>query len=204
MLDMIVYAIGIMYTPGPINLISFNLGLNRKFKVSIPFFISIGLSMLLMFVVFGYTGERIIKKEYLIYISVVGALYILYLAAKLLLSNVKLDAPRDVKPFSFRDGLFMQAANPKAIIATLPIATIHYPGNDIHGVGILLVSLGLAALACGAPTSYALLGASFGSLVRESKFLRIFNGAMGLLLIYVAFTILRDHVYLVLTGVNAY
>jgi threonine/homoserine/homoserine lactone efflux protein len=203
-LAMLLYAIGIMYTPGPVNLLSFNLGLNRKFRASIPFFISIGVSMLLMFLIFGYTGERFIKKEYLIYISIAGALYILYLAVRLLLSNVKLGEPQAIKPFSFRDGFLMQAANPKAILATLPIATINYPANDIRGLGILFVSLGLAVLACGAPASYALVGTSFGALLRESRFLRVFDMVMGLLLIYVAYSILHDHVYLVLTGAAPY
>ncbi len=51
MLQMILYGIGIMYTPGPINLIGLNLGLNKKFKQSIGYFFGVGFAMLILFLI---------------------------------------------------------------------------------------------------------------------------------------------------------
>lgn len=204
MLEMILYAIGIMYTPGPINILGLNLGLNRKFKESIGFFIGVGFAMSLLFIIFGYTGEKFIRKEYLIYISSVGSIYILYLAVKILKSNVDISKQKDIRLLTFKNGLLMQIMNPKATLATLPIATISFPANNISGIKILVVSLVLSMLACLAPSSYSFIGEYFGTLIKNDRIIKVFNIVMALLLIYVAYTIFKDHVYLVLLGINEY
>jgi threonine/homoserine/homoserine lactone efflux protein len=160
--------------------------------------------MVILFLVFGYTGEKIIRKEYLIYISIIGSLYICYVAIKIMKSKTNINGNNEVKLFSFKEGLLMQIMNPKGILATLPVATIHFPANDINGVGILIASILLATLAGFAPTTYSFIGEHFGSLIKKDKILKGFNIVMGLLLIYVAFTIFKDHVYLVLAGINEY
>ena len=204
MLEMLLYSIGIMYTPGPINLLGLNLGLNGKFKDSIGYFVGVGTAMVIFFLVFGYTGEQVIKKEYLIYISVIGSVYICYLAIKIMKSHVDIDGNKEVKLFSFKEGLLMQLMNPKGILATLPVATINFPANNINGIGILIASVLLATLAGFAPTSYSFIGQNFSNFIKQEKVLRIFNIIMGVMLLYVAFTIFYDHVYLVLRGISEY
>ena len=204
MLSMILYAFGIMYTPGPINLLGMNLGVNKKFKHSIGYFAGVGTAMFTLFLLYGYTGERIIKKEYLFYISIIGSAYILYLAYKLFKSNTKAKTDGDVKLLTFREGLFMQLMNPKATLATLPIATIHFPANGITGIEILFVSFFLAIMAGGAPATYSFLGEKFSGGIRRERVLKVFNMGMAILLAYVAVSIFWDHVYLVLQGVKEY
>jgi threonine/homoserine/homoserine lactone efflux protein len=169
----------------------------------VGFCAGVGLSMLVLFLVLGYTGERIIKKEYLIYISVVGSAYITWLAYKIFKSNVQLKTGQ-AKALSFRDGFVMQTLNPKATLAVLPIATIHFPANGVMGTGIFLVSLVLSLMAACAPLSYVLAGTFFSSRIENDRIMKTFNGLMAALLLYVAFAIFRDHVYLVLTGVNPF
>lgn len=204
MLSMILYAFGIMYTPGPINLLGMNLGINKKFKQSKGYFAGVGSSMLILFLLYGYTGEKIIKKEYLLYISIIGSAYILYLAVKLFKSNTKIAKPGDVKLISYKEGLLMQLMNPKATLATLPIATIHFPANQITGIEILLISIILAMMAAGAPIAYSFLGERFSNVVRKESVLHTFNIGMAVLLAYVAVSIFWDHVFLVIRGINAY
>jgi len=201
---MILYGIGVMYTPGPINILGFNLGVNKKFKESLGYFAGVGSAMLILFLIFGYTGERFIKKEYLIYISAIGTVYILYLAVKLFKASVQLSNKKDMGILRFRDGLIMHLMNPKATLATLPIAIIHYPANSIQGWKILVVSVLLAILASLAPTTYSIIGYILGKKVKQGKTLKVFNITMALLLVYVAFFIFYDHIFLVLTGVNEY
>jgi len=203
MIEMVLYGIGVMYTPGPINLLGLNSGINKKLRESIGFFSGVGLAMLILFLVFGYTGERFIKKEYLIYISIIGSMFILYLAIKILLATVQV-SEKHTGVLSFKDGLLMHIMNPKATLATLPIATIHYPANDITGIKILIASLMLAMIAALAPTSYAILGQLFGSRMKQGRGIKVFNVLMALLLVYVAGNIFYDHVYLVIIGVNEY
>ncbi len=107
MLAMILYGISIMYTPGPVSLMSMNLGLQKKFSKSVGFFIGVGVAMFVLLMIFGYTGEKLIKSEYLIYISLVGGCYIIYLAIKIYKSKIKVEHTSDDKTMTFKDGFLI-------------------------------------------------------------------------------------------------
>lgn len=203
-LEIILFSFGIMYTPGPLNILSLNQGANNKFRSMIGFFAGVGVAMMVLLIVIGYTGERIVRKEYLIYISCVGAAYILYLAYKIFKSSVDFNNQASMNTLSFKEGFFMQLFNPKGPIAVLPLATISFPANGITGTRIALMSVFLGLLAGMAPCSYGFLGERFSRFMMSKTVMKLFNRLMAALLIYVAFTILRDHVYLVLIGVNSY
>lgn len=201
---MFLYGIGIMYTPGPVNTMGFSLGINKKFKESLVFFVGVGVAMFILFVVYGYTGEKLVKKEYLFYISIIGGCYIIYLAYRIFKAKIELDSQSEKRLVSFKDGFFMQLFNPKATLAALPITTISFPSNEIVGVKILIMSLIFMLLVIGAPSTYCLLGQSFSGFMKNKRTFSVLNKIMAVLLLYVAYTIFRDHVYLVLRGVNNY
>ncbi|GAA0179123.1 hypothetical protein SH2C18_20520 [Clostridium sediminicola] len=123
MLEMFLYAIGIMYTPGPMNLLGLNLGINKKLKET---------------------------------------------------------------------------------LATLPIATINFPANDIVGIKILIMSVILGLLATCPPLSYAVIGSFSSTFIKRKDVIKLFNTVMAIMLLYVALSIFKDHVYLVLKGINSY
>lgn len=204
MLNMLLYAIGIMYTPGPVNIMGFSLGLNKNFKQSIPFFFGVSCAMFVLFTFFGYTGEKIVKKEYLIYVSFLGCSYIIYLAFKVFKSSITLNTNSSTKILTFKDGFIMQFFNPKAILAALPITTLWFPSYRIEGIYILIASILFMFLVFGAPSLYCLLGTYFNSFLTKNNILSWVNKLLAVLLLYVAYTIFRDHIYLVLKGVNEY
>lgn len=86
------------------------------------------------------------------------------------------------------------------MVATLPIATIQFPAVGIHGVSLMLWSLGLAALAVGAPGSYALMGAVVGRRIESPQILKGFSLAMAALLVGVSLSIGYEHVWLPLAS----
>ncbi len=204
MLQMLLYGIGIMYTPGPVNIMGLTLGLNKKFRNSIGFFTGVGIAMFTLFLIFGYTGEKFIKKEYLIYTSILGGIYILYLAIKVWKEEVTIKETLNKNSLTFKDGFFMQIMNPKAILAALPITTINFPANQIHGFNIAIMSVLFGLLVIGAPSTYCLFGQFFSDLVKRKKILIIFNKLMGVILLFVAFSIFKEHVFEVLLGKRAY
>lgn len=204
MIEMILYGIAIMYTPGPVNLMGLNLGFGKKFKESIGFFIGVGIAMFILFIVYGYTSNRIMKKEYLIYTSIIGGIYILYLAFKVFIEDINIEEKSEKKPLSIKDGFIMQIVNPKASLAALPIATINFPANDIAGIKILIMSILFGLIVIGAPLTYCLAGQFCSNLIKNKKVLLIFNKIMALMLLYVAFSIFKDHVYDVLIGKKIY
>ncbi|TFH86886.1 transporter [Billgrantia azerbaijanica] len=201
MLEIVAYALGVMYTPGPVNLLGLNAGLHGQARTSLGFFAGVALAMLTLFLLFGWVGAAWVRGDMLAVVGAVGCGYILYLAVKIARSTVDLGAVRRApRVLLFRDGLIMQLCNPKGMIATLPIATIQFPAAGIHGASLTLWSLGLAALAFGAPGSYALIGAVVGQRIENPWILKGFSLAMAALLVWVAITIGYEHVWLPLAA----
>ncbi|WP_240618181.1 LysE family translocator [Halomonas heilongjiangensis] len=196
-MEIVAYALGVMYTPGPVNLLGLNAGLNGQARTSLGFFLGVGLAMLVLFVVFGWAGAAWVRGDMLAVVGALGCGYILYLAIKIARSSIDLGAVRQApRVLRLRDGLIMQLCNPKGMIATLPIATIQFPAAGIHGVSLLLWSLGLAVLAVGAPGSYALMGAVAGRRIENPRILTGFSLAMSVLLAGVSVSIGYEHVWL--------
>ncbi|MCO7205367.1 MULTISPECIES: LysE family translocator [Pseudoalteromonas] len=194
MADIFAYAIGIMYTPGPINLLGLSSGLNKQTRSHLGFFIGVGSAMFILFVLLSYLGLQVINPQFLPYVSLIGCGYILYIAWKVAKAKVQVSDTSADASLSFFDGLFMQLLNPKALVATLPIATIQFPSADITGAAIVFWSLILTILAFGAPTSYSLAGLMLGKQVSRPGVFNVFNKLMAILLVYVALMIAYEHV----------
>lgn len=194
MLEILLYAIGVMYTPGPVNLLSLTCGLNGQAARTLMFCVGVGLAMLLLFLLFGYTGAWLVRPEYQRVISLLGATYILWLSWKVgrsvFLPVAAGTEAKNTQVLKLRSGLIMQLCNPKAPLAVLPITTVQFPAVGVEGAGILLWSIMLGLLAFGAPASYLLMGARMGQLIRSSAFFRVFNGLMAVMLVYVAVDII--------------
>ena len=201
MLAIIAYALGVMYTPGPVNLLGLNVGINGQARQSVGFCLGVGTAMLAYLLVLGWAGAAWINDDALVVVSALGCSYIIYLACKIARSNADFSTPANVpRLLSYRDGLVMQLLNPKAIVATLPITTLQFPAAGIHGLSLVIWAFGLAMLAAGAPGSYVVMGSLVGQRIKNPAIVRRFNGLMAGLLVAVAFSIGFEHVWLPLTS----
>lgn len=195
MSEIFVYAIGVMYTPGPVNLLGLHSGINRKTRSHLGFFIGVASAMFILFVFLGFIGLKVINPQILPFVSLAGCSYILYIAWKVAHTKVTMSSNHiESSTLRFRDGLLMQLLNPKALVATLPISTIQFPSLGITGTSIIVWSFVLAVLAFGAPTSYSVAGLYLGKRMNNPRYFKIFNLMMAGLLVYVSATIALDHV----------
>jgi threonine/homoserine/homoserine lactone efflux protein len=200
MLAIVAYALGVMYTPGPVNLLSLNVGINGQARQSVGFCLGVGTAMLAYLLVLGWAGAAWIDDDALVVVSALGCSYIIYLASKIARSSADLSKPVNVpRLVSYRDGLVMQLLNPKAIVATLPITTLQFPAANIHGLSLVIWAFGLAILAAGAPGSYLMIGSLVGQRIKNPIIVKRFNWLMAGLLIAVALSIGYEHVWLPLT-----
>ena len=201
MLAIVAYALGAMYSPGPVNLLGLNIGINGQAKKSVGFCLGVGTAMLVYLLVLGWVGAAWIDDEALIVVSALGCGYIVYLASKIARSSVDISEPDNApRLVSYRDGLVMQLLNPKAIVATLPITTLQFPAADIQGLSLVVWAFGLAMLAAGAPGSYIAIGSAVGSRIKSPAIIKGFNWLMAGLLVAVALSIGVEHVWLPLTA----
>ena len=154
MLTIIAYAFGIMYSPGPVNLLSIHGGINGNTKRYMGFYIGISCAMFFLFITLGFLGNTFINPQFIPYMSFFGCCYILYIAYKVIKANVSISpSSKQDKNLSLWDGVLMQLLNPKGLVATLPIATIQFPAEGIEGSAIITWSIALSLLAFGAPLS---------------------------------------------------
>jgi len=191
MVEILAYAFGIMYTPGPVNLLSLNSGLQTRLQLR--FCAGVGCAMLLLFLCFGYAGAWLVSPQYQPIISLLGVSYIAYLAFKIFRASVNVSA-HCVPTLSFKAGFWMQLLNPKAPVAILPIVTVQFPAAEISGIAISGWSLLLSMMAAGAPTSYMLAGRHLSRFIHHPRWFRALNMLMAFLLLYVAGDIFLNHV----------
>lgn len=188
MLEILIYAFSIMYSPGPANLLALFAGLNRQGWPAIRYCFGVGSAMLLFFILVSYLGESFIPPESRSVFSILGGLYIAYLALKVWFASFDDQKEhRSSDNISYSTGLILQLCNPKSLIAVIPITTVLFSKAGIEGAAILPWCLLLAAMATGAPGMYLM----FGSLLRHAslnpRVMAWINRLMALLLSYVAY-----------------
>lgn len=191
MLDIILYAFGIMYSPGPANILALFSGVNGQGRRAFSYCLGVGLAMFILFLLISYLGSRMIPEAFQRWIAIVGAIYIAYLASKIMLASFSLILPKEKETrVSFKTGLILQLCNPKSLVAIVPIVTVQFPRAGIEGNQMVLWSLMLAVIACGAPSVYLLVG----SYVKQSSInpnsMIWINRIMALLLFFIAYRFL--------------
>ncbi len=199
MLGILLFAIGVMYTPGPVNILSLNSGAQKRFRAHIPFCFGVASALWIWFMLIGYTGSMIVNDTLLPVIAVAGVCFILYLTYKILSSKVE-DVGKNatVTVLTYKDGLLMQLLNPKSMLVVLPVTTVQFPAAGIDGVWIAIWSVCLGTLGFGAPFAYAACGAYVSRYFRGNTYLKVMNVIMGLMLLAVAADMAYAHVYLAL------
>lgn len=204
MFKILIYSISILFTPGPVNVVAFNLGLSGKTLKSKGYLLGVSSGMFILLTIYGYASVSAIPISFLKYISLIGSMYIAYLGVKTILSSSIITETNITNPLTFKNGILTQLLNPKATLATLPIATISFPENHITGILILVGALLFGILDFVAASTYVLLGHFSYTLIKNKKLLMYMNIILGLILIYVACTIFYQHTYLVFKGVSTY
>lgn len=122
--------------------------------------------------------------------SILGGLYLVYLAVKMMTSKPNGNRDHHDKFNSFLSGLLLQFLNPKAILYGITaISTFIIPFYQSNG-SLLFFSLFLGFIGLLSTSAWAFLGALFQPIL--FKYYRAFHVVMGLLLIYSAVFIFID------------
>jgi threonine/homoserine/homoserine lactone efflux protein len=125
-------------------------------------------------------------------LKIAGAAYMLWLAWKVASARPvegKGDAPG--KPMTFLQAAAFQWVNPKAFVAALSgVAVYMRPGHEREDFVIVLIVFALATALSTA--TWAGFGVALRRFLREPRHARIFNLAMGLLLIASIYPIVTE------------
>lgn len=186
------YALINTFTPGPNNILSMTFATNMGFKKTFKFILGVAAGFTVVMILCNYFNLFLFYAVPLTgeIMKIFGAIYIIYLAVKILRSNPDENNSLMEKSSSFGTGLLLQFFNPKVILygitVTSSFITPYYKSN----LSIIMFSLFLAFLSFVSTCSWALFGTMFQRILK--KHYAAFNTVMAILLLYTAFSILKS------------
>jgi cysteine/O-acetylserine efflux protein len=183
------YVLVTTFTPGPNNIMSMSNANKYGFRKTLKFILGVSAGFVVIMLLCSYFNlilYNYIPKVELV-MSIIGMVYMVYLAFKIITSKPQEEQDNKDKTNSFLSGLVLQFINPKVILYGITtISTFILPSynssSSLFLFSVLLAFIGFLATSC-----WALFGSLFQKFLSEYR--RPFNIAMGLLLIYSAVSI---------------
>ncbi|MEM1155771.1 MAG: LysE family translocator [Pseudomonadota bacterium] len=179
-----IFALVTSITPGPNNLMLMASGANYGYARSVPHMAGIvaGFAVLLVVVGFGlFEVFETVPATYLV-LKVLGVVYLLYLAWKIASAAPPDTVNEDAgAPMTFFQAALFQWVNPKAWTVGLAAVTIYAPSRSLSA--ILLLTLVFAAVTVPSISVWTLMGQRTRNWLTSTLRLRVFNGAMAVLLV---------------------
>ncbi|SFH39512.1 Threonine/homoserine/homoserine lactone efflux protein [Priestia megaterium] len=190
LLSFLLYIFVTSFTPGPNNIMAMLFANKYGLKKTMKFCLGVGAGFLIVMLLCSYFNlllkNFIPKIEF--YMRILGAIYMMYLAIKIISSkNNDKNNDKD-KNSSFFMGMLLQFINPKGILYGITaIATFILPYHDSN-FSLIMYSLFLAFVGFVSTFCWSLFGSVFQKFL--SKYRSQFNVIMALLLVYSAVSIL--------------
>ncbi len=190
----IVFAVAMLFTPGPNNIMLMVSGLNYGFRRTLPHVAGVTIGFSFLVAVIG-VGLGAVFAAYPVLHTILkygGAAYLIYLAIMIAMSApADTEASAERKPMTFLGAALFQWVNVKGWVIAVGAVTAYaaiaaYPFN-VAMLSILLFLVGLAS-----STTWVLLGSSLQSLVKSPRAVRIFNVGMAVLLLASLYPVLRE------------
>lgn len=182
-LALVAFAFVSSITPGPNNLMLMASGANFGFRRTVPHMLGIGIGFGVMIVLVGLGLVRIFDAfpvTHLI-LTIVGILYLLWLAWKIAHASAPDSARAGARPFTFIQAALFQWVNPKAWQMALTAITLYAP--DRSAVAILWVGLVFAIINLPSVSTWTVLGQQMQRILSSPARLRAFNRSMAALLV---------------------
>lgn len=177
------YAFVTSATPGPNNIMLLASGVNFGFRRTMPHMLGVALGHAFMVLVVGVglVGVFINYPPARMALTVVSAIYMLWLAWKIANAAPPAGATTQARPLTFLQAAAFQWVNPKAWIMSLGAVTLYAPGQEFWAVawvaGVFVV------VNFPSVSVWALAGVGLRRLLRRPLWLRVFNYSMAVLLI---------------------
>lgn len=179
------FSLSMSISPGPVNMVIVASGANHGFWRTFPFVsgATIGFTLLLIFV--GFWFLKVIDRYpvFFEYLSVAGSAFIIYVGYRIASSHPELTVEKSDIP-SFMQGFLLQWLNPKAWIACASGAAL-FSNTQTHStlITFMVIYFVVCYLSLAA---WAVLGDRVSILLNSTLRIRIFNLAMGGMLIATA------------------
>lgn len=194
-LAMALFSMIMSITPGPVNIITLNSGLNYGFRQTMPYVsgATLGFTLLLLILGMGLSSMIIAYPMMLRFISCIGTAYMFYMGYKIMMSKSSLDNQFEVNQApQFMNGALLQWSNPKAWMACLSgLSTFTSATSIMPLITFVSIYFVICYFCMGI---WAAAGMKLKSILTGERYMRWFTRLMGLLLIatsiYMVFSVL--------------
>jgi len=177
-------SVSLGYTPGPNNAVASYSGFNFGIKKTIPLILGVwlGYTVLVILNIFvlisTFTKYPIIQEI----IRLLGTVFLFYLAYKISFSK-STTGKNKVNPVKFIDTFIFQFLNPKGLMAAITLIS-KFIMEDAYLMSSLTVITVCSLTALTSITVWAFLGKFLRNFATNNNFIKRFNYAMSLLLIF--------------------
>jgi threonine/homoserine/homoserine lactone efflux protein len=171
-------------TPGPNNAMLLSSGVNFGLRASLPHMAGVltGFMLLLLLVGLGLGGLFARYPVLHVVLAWLGAGYLLYLAARIALSDGISSKGAGVRPLRFAQAVAFQAVNPKGWAMSLGAMTAYAP-IDHYFINVLVVVAVFAVFNGPCIFAWTAFGVALRRFLDRPKVLRGFNIAMAAVLV---------------------
>jgi threonine/homoserine/homoserine lactone efflux protein len=189
----LVYVFVTTFTPGPNNIMAMTHGMRFGYKGTFRFIIGMVMGFCLLMLVCGLINVALVNllPQARFWLNILGAAYMIYLAAHTILSTPVEEGLHQSGLNSFVAGFGMQFLNLKVILYGVTVYSIFITQTYQNPFVVSLFAPLLAGIGFLATSCWALGGSVFRVYWR--KHFRLFNYTMGALLIYTAIASLSIH-----------
>jgi threonine/homoserine/homoserine lactone efflux protein len=174
------------FTPGPNNILSMSNGLRYGYRRTLGFLAGITSGFLVVMLMSGLLNVALARlvPQIRIWLNLFGAAYMVYLAAHVALAKPTEERPHANGLNTFGAGFALQFVNLKGILYGVTVFAMFITPAYQNPIIVSLFAPVLACIGFVSVSSWALGGNLFRSFLRRYE--RVFNLAMGALLIYTA------------------
>jgi len=184
-LAMCTFSLVMSITPGPVNIVIVNSGINNGFKKTFAFISGATIGFTLLLVLIGLGLNTVLEKKSLFFSSLtfLSSLFIIYLGYKIINSkgNIEINNKEKKTPY-FYEGFLMQWLNPKAWIASMSGVSL-FSSSDFNLYSFIFIYFFICYLSL---MLWGYIGEKISYLLKIEKHLKLLNFIMGSLLIVLA------------------
>ena len=180
-------------TPGPNNTMLLASGVNFGLRRTIPHALGVSLGFMVLVLAVGLGLGQVFEVLPWAYTALryLGAAYLLYLAWRIANSGPIADSGAETsKPITFLGAAAFQWVNPKAWVMAVGAITTYTPAQG-YIYNVFIISLVFAIVNLPSVFVWAGFGSALRNVLRQPRWLRLFNWGMAILLVLSLYPLLQ-------------
>ncbi|CAI8972823.1 MULTISPECIES: LysE family translocator [unclassified Pseudomonas] len=194
LLGFALFALVTSITPGPNNTMLLASGVNFGFNRTIPHMLGITCGFFVLVLAVGFGLGAVFQTYPLLYnvLRFVGAAYLLYLAWKIAHAGPVSDSEEGRgQPISYLGAAAFQWVNPKAWIMAIGAISTYTPLQG-YFTNVIVIAAVFALINLPSVGVWVVCGSLLRNVLRDRRWLRLFNWGMALLLVASLYPMLQQ------------